>query len=587
MKKMMIIAALTLIALAAHGQKKESLALLPFTGGQSEEGEYIVAEFARQRILRDAFNRVTLVTRTTQGFMRFEQKFQRDSGLTDADTIFELGKQLNAEYVIAGYITKLGTQNLVLASILNVESLQLVAGDYRAYKNIEEVDALIPEMARKLAESVRRDTSKLPGLSVPPFEAANGVNAGDAQVLAQILAISVANGSKYAVLPRTDDLQRVMAEHQRQRTGETDQERVRRLGQGRNALYVLAGSVTKLSAALTKFAADVLNIENGDFIDGYSERYTALTDGMDVMPKLAASLNGTTIVTSGGGGSGGGTATGTSGGGSSGNTQTQTSVPANMVRIAGGTFTMGSPASEVSRGSSETQHSVTISKPFYIGKYEVTQKEWVEVMGSNPSNWKGDNLPVENVSWYDVIEYCNKRSDKEGLTPAYTIDKTRSDGNNSSNYDNVKWVVIWNRNANGYRLPTEAEWELACRAGTSTPFYTGNNITTNQANYDGNYPYNNNAKGEYRRKTWEVGSGTPNSWGLYDMSGNVREWCWDWYGAYSSGTQTDPAGVAGGSYRVGRGGSWLGSAQGVRSAYRLNYTPSNGYNFLGFRLVRP
>jgi formylglycine-generating enzyme required for sulfatase activity len=184
--------------------------------------------------------------------------------------------------------------------------------------------------------------------------------------------------------------------------------------------------------------------------------------------------------------------------------------PANMVRIAGETFMMGSPASEVSRGSNETQHQVTIAGPFYIGKYEVTQKEWVEVMESNPSNWKGDNLPVECVSWYEVIEYCNKRSEKERLTPAYTIDKTRSDGSNSNGSDNVKWVVAWNRNANGYRLPTEAEWELACRAGTSTPFYTGNNITTNHANYDGNYPYNNNAKGEYRGKTWEVGSGTPN-----------------------------------------------------------------------------
>jgi formylglycine-generating enzyme required for sulfatase activity len=260
--------------------------------------------------------------------------------------------------------------------------------------------------------------------------------------------------------------------------------------------------------------------------------------------------------------------------------------PANMVRIAGGTFMMGSPTSEVGRQNHETQHSVTINKPFYIGKYEVTQKEWVEVMGSNPSYFKGDNLPVENVSWYDAIEYCNKRSEKERLTPAYTIDKTRSDGNNNNGYDdNVKWVVTWDRNANGYRLPTEAEWELACRAGTSAPFYTGSDITTNHANYDGDYPYNNNAKGVYREKTWEVGSGTPNPWGLYDMSGNVYEWCWDWYGAYS-GTQTDPAGVAGGSYRVGRGGSWVNYAQFVRSAYRGYFTPSFRDFYLGFRLVR-
>ncbi|MDR1220464.1 MAG: SUMF1/EgtB/PvdO family nonheme iron enzyme [Treponema sp.] len=259
---------------------------------------------------------------------------------------------------------------------------------------------------------------------------------------------------------------------------------------------------------------------------------------------------------------------------------------AGFVLVPAGTFTMGSPSTEVDRYSDETQHSVTISKPFYIGKYEVTQKEWVEVMGGNPSRFKGDNLPVENVSWYDAIEYCNKRSAREGLTPAYTIDKTRSDGNNSSGYDNVKWVVTWNRSANGYRLPTEAEWELACRAGTTAPFYTGSNITTSHANYDGNYPYNNNAKGVYRQRTWAVGSGTPNPWGLYDMSGNVWEWCWDWYGAYS-GTQSDPSGAAAGSDRVRRGGSWSYDARYARSANRNYDTPSYRIGDLGFRLVRP
>ncbi|MDR1218296.1 MAG: formylglycine-generating enzyme family protein [Treponema sp.] len=265
----------------------------------------------------------------------------------------------------------------------------------------------------------------------------------------------------------------------------------------------------------------------------------------------------------------------------------QDTIPANMVRIAGGTFTMGSPSTEVDRHDRETQHQVTISKPFSIGKYEVTQKEWGEVMGSNPSRFKGDNLPVEQVSWYDVIEYCNKRSEKEKLTPAYAIDKTRSDENNRNRWDTVKWIVTWNRNANGYRLPTEAEWELACRAGTSTPFYTGSDITTSHANYDGNYPYNNNAKGVYREKTWEVGSGTPNPWGLYDMSGNVCEWCWDWDGAYSGGAQTDPAGAAGDLFRVNRGGSWNYDAQDIRSVCRGGNTPSSRYDDIGFRLVRP
>jgi formylglycine-generating enzyme required for sulfatase activity len=178
------------------------------------------------------------------------------------------------------------------------------------------------------------------------------------------------------------------------------------------------------------------------------------------------------------------------------------------------------------------------------------------------------------------VEYCNKRSRKEGLSPAYTI---------SGSGDNR--TVTWNRNAQGgttgYRLPTEAEWEYACRAGTTSPFSTGSNITTSQANYNGKSPYNGNAKGTYRKKTVNVGSFPPNAFGLYDMHGNVYEWCWDWYGEYLGGAQTDPQGAASGTYRVKRGGSWNAIAQYVRSASRDYGTPSGGYYDMGFRLVRP
>jgi formylglycine-generating enzyme required for sulfatase activity len=265
---------------------------------------------------------------------------------------------------------------------------------------------------------------------------------------------------------------------------------------------------------------------------------------------------------------------------------TSSSIPDNMVRINGGTFTMGSPANEPERDDDEVQHRVTVSS-FYMGKYEVTQKEYQEVMGTNPSYFKGDNLPVEQVSWYDAVEYCNKRSQREGLTPAYTIDKNQRDPNNFHKFDDEKWTVTWNKTANGYRLPTEAEWEYACRAGTTTPFSTGNNITTNQANYCGNGPYNNNAKGTYRKKTTEVGSFKPNAWSLYDMHGNVSEWCWDWYGDYSSGSQIDPVGVLSGSIRVARGGSWTSHGQVLRSADRAGDAPSFRYDGnIGFRLVR-
>jgi hypothetical protein len=191
---------------------------------------------------------------------------------------------------MAGYITELSGRHLVIVSILDVESLQQIAGVYQEYGKIEEIDKLIPLMAKGLAQSAQRDTSRLPGLSIPPFDVANGVNESDAQTLAQILACDIANGNAYAVLPRTDSLEKVRAEQERQRSGETDQERVKRLGVGRNALYVLAGSVTKLGS-LNKFAADVLDIKDFVLVDGYSEQYTALTDGIALMPKLAANVN--------------------------------------------------------------------------------------------------------------------------------------------------------------------------------------------------------------------------------------------------------------------------------------------------------
>ena len=262
-----------------------------------------------------------------------------------------------------------------------------------------------------------------------------------------------------------------------------------------------------------------------------------------------------------------------------------TTVPANFVLIQGGTFTMGSPYNEPSRSVNETQHQVRITS-FYMGIYEVTQREYQEVMGTNPSNFKGNNLPVELVSWYDAIEYCNRRSEREGLTPVYTIDKSRRDPNNSSRIDTFRWLITWNRNANGYRLPTEAELEYACRAGTITPFNTGNNIPTSMANYDGRNPYNNSSRGTYRARTTAVGSFAPNPWGLYDMHGNVYEWCWDWFGNYSAGAQTDPRGDVSGYERVYRGGSWYSFGPILRSAFRNCTDPSDRGHSIGFRVVR-
>lgn len=255
--------------------------------------------------------------------------------------------------------------------------------------------------------------------------------------------------------------------------------------------------------------------------------------------------------------------------------------PEGFVRIIGGEFLMGSPDTEAWRSEDETQHTVTVSD-FYISAYEVTQAEYQAVMGENPSNFSGGNLPVENVTWYDAAAYCNARSEQEGLTPAYTIDGK---------------TVSWDRSADGYRLPTETEWEYACRAGTETPFNTETSISAEEANYWGHYPYMiednyfdqgnlETQPGVYRETTVDVGSFSPNAYGLYDMHGNVGEWVWDYYGDYPTDPQTDPTGPETGTRRVNRGGGWNDFAKNLRSAYRAAAPAENGAYNIGIRLVR-
>ena len=251
-----------------------------------------------------------------------------------------------------------------------------------------------------------------------------------------------------------------------------------------------------------------------------------------------------------------------------------------FVLISGGSFQMGSPESEAWRSADETQHHVTVSD-FYMSRYELTQKEYEEIMGNNPSSFTGSNLPVESVSWLDAVAYCNARSEKEGLAPAYKINGQE---------------VTWDRSANGYRLPTEAEWEYACRAGTTTPFYMENSPSAAEANYYGHYPYQIEdhyfsqgdlevQPGQYRQTTIAVGSFSPNPYGLYDMYGNVSEWVWDYYGEYPAEEQVDPAGPASGTLRVYRGGGWNDFAKNMRSAYRATLEQNKSSFNLGIRLV--
>jgi formylglycine-generating enzyme required for sulfatase activity len=223
-----------------------------------------------------------------------------------------------------------------------------------------------------------------------------------------------------------------------------------------------------------------------------------------------------------------------------------------LVRIPAGTFIMGSPSYESMRGNDEIQHAVTISRPFYMGIYEVTQAQWQAVMGNNPGFFRGGDHPVEQVSWDDALEFCRKLSAQTGRK---------------------------------VRLPTEAEWEYACRAGTTTAFNTGGTISAEQANYDGDYTYGGGRKGVYRKKTTPVGIFPANAWGLYDMHGNVWEWCSDWYGKYDRTAPEDPQGISSETYRVIRGGSWHNNPGYFRSAFRYRSDPGNRSYDLGFRVA--
>ncbi len=221
--------------------------------------------------------------------------------------------------------------------------------------------------------------------------------------------------------------------------------------------------------------------------------------------------------------------------------------------IEPGTFLMGSPKNEPGRYDRETQHEVTLTQGLWLAETTVTQALWEVVMGDNSSSFKGETRPVEQVSWEDAQRFIAKMN---GMKPELQM-----------------------------CLPTEAQWEYCCRAGTSTPFYFGDQINSELVNFDGTEPYNKGQKSEYQRQTVAVKSFPPNDCGLYEMHGNVWEWCQDWFGDYPVQPVDDPQGADTGSHRVLRGASWLNDGRGCRSAYRNRRDPRHRNYGIGFRLA--
>ena len=224
-----------------------------------------------------------------------------------------------------------------------------------------------------------------------------------------------------------------------------------------------------------------------------------------------------------------------------------------MVEIPAGTFYMGSPTYEMGRSDDEgPQHQVNVPS-FFIGKYPLTQAQYQAIIGNNPAHFKGNNRPVECVSWKNAVNFCQKLSQKTGKN---------------------------------YKLPSEAQWEYACRAGTTTPFYFGESITPDLVNYDGRYAYANAPTGQYREQTTDVGTFPPNAFGLYDMHGNVWEWCEDdWNENYINAPINGSALISRSDKKTLRGGSWCFDPDDCRSACRATYRLVSDYNAFGFRVV--
>jgi formylglycine-generating enzyme required for sulfatase activity len=267
------------------------------------------------------------------------------------------------------------------------------------------------------------------------------------------------------------------------------------------------------------------------------------------------------------------------------------------VVIADGDFDMGSPGGEAYRRADEHQHKVQITEPFLLGQYEVTQDEYLQVMKTNPSaycetgdrNFKVKNMdtkrfPVENVTWFDAIEFCNRLSKLDGYEPYYKLQDIKREKNS------IKGAIITIQGGSGYRLPTEAEWEYACRGGKTTRFHYGDESNGTESNVKSISPigYGTIARQPDLGRTAKVGSYKPNTWDLYDMHGNAAEWCWDYYDKeyYQNSPLKDPRGPEKGKHRLLRGGSYLFSDENSRCASRFFLTPDEIKNYAGFRVAR-
>jgi formylglycine-generating enzyme required for sulfatase activity len=569
--KMLLFIVFIALGFTVQAQTKPSLTILPFTGEIGGDEETITILLANHEEFRNAFT----VLPSTSNFKTLVADIESNSSLsTKDDIIAAVHAKLNAEFAVIVRTEKAGNNKVGLISIINTANLQQLGGKYIKYNTVREVRNSLGDIVGNMINAVKPNTAEvLPRLSVLPFYTPiEGPEVLDAEILVELLIGELANSGKYVVLPWALAIETLLTDLEVPYYGILEPVSINAFGQAANIQYVLTGDLLNLGTT-NLFMASVVSTADVHVLTSGEIEYRIILEDLRLVSELSAVVM-------------------------YGKDAIIEPAPENppvfvavappveeplfldplpddpivpnplesFVKIAAGTYIMGTPNSERSRDSDEIQHRVGVGS-FYIGKYEVTQKEYEAVMGTNPSYFKGPTLPVDQISWFDAITYCNARSVKEGLRPVYTIQGD---------------TVIWDQKANGYRLPTETEWEYACRAGTTTAFNTGDVLTTDQSNYDGTYSYNKSPVGTYRQTTTPVGTFSPNAWDLYDMHGNVYEWCWDWYEDYNTNNRS----VYLSTDRVIRGGSWFSAPRYLRSGNRVHINPIVHAYYVGFRLAR-
>ena len=408
-------------------------------------------------------------------------------------------------------------------------------------KKLKIVIALMLAMAVCLPSLAAEDDVKKIAI-LETVDKADDVKYGVELSVRNSLTIAITMVDGYEALDRVNTAE-VLGEHNFQRTGYVSDEQIRQLGIATGAAYILISEVAYLDEQTFLLTASIIDIQTAKVVKSAREQTatdaTAISDGCkELAKKLLGMGKGHTV-------SNNSRRTGTSSGSNAEYIENVLNLNMKMLYVEGGTFTMGATSEQGSDAESDENpaHSVQLDS-YYISATEVTQAQWQAVMGTNPSYFKGSNRPVENVSWHDAQAFCRELSNITGKT---------------------------------YLLPTEAQWEYAARGGNKS----------RQNKYSGSYAidavawYTDNSGGA----THDVGAKRPNELGIYDMSGNVWEWCSDWYGSYPSSSQINPTGPSSGSGRVLRGGSWYGNAGSCRVSDRsVSYPSSRFYNY-GFRVV--